>query len=113
MTEKSPPAPIGTPRASIADQSGTLDILTATYLVVRDSEESEVCDTEFFMYDGTRRSKIEIGDSKLSMTGSTVTANTSASTDFPKVTWKSRPSFRSSWNIQLWMDGKGGLRSCA
>ncbi len=65
MTEKSPPAPIGNPRAPIADQSGTLDILTATYLVVRDSEEGEVCDKEFFMYDGTRRSKIEIGEQKI------------------------------------------------
>ena len=65
MTEKSPPVPIGTPRAPIADQSGTLDILTATYLVVRDSEEGEICDMEFFMYDGTRRSKIEIGEQQV------------------------------------------------
>ena len=61
QTEKSPPARIGAPRASIAEQDGTLDILTATYMVLRNSPEAELCDREFFMFDGTRRTKIELG----------------------------------------------------
>ncbi|MCE2523017.1 MAG: DUF3108 domain-containing protein [Rhodobacteraceae bacterium] len=59
--EKSPPAPIGAPKASIVGQAGTFDILTATYLVLRNSEMTEICDHEFFIYDGTRRVKIELG----------------------------------------------------
>ena len=61
QTEKSPPAPLGSPRASIAEQNGTLDILTSTYMVLRTSPETELCDREFFMFDGTRRTKIELG----------------------------------------------------
>lgn len=61
QTEKSPPAPIGSPRASIAEQQGTLDILTATYVALRSSPEAELCDREYFMFDGTRRTKIELG----------------------------------------------------
>ncbi len=61
QTEKSPPAPIGSPRASIAEQHGTLDILTATYVALRSSPEADLCDREFFMFDGTRRTKIELG----------------------------------------------------
>ena len=61
QTEKSPPAPVGSPRASIAEQNGTLDILTSTYMVLRNSPETELCDREFFMFDGTRRTKIELG----------------------------------------------------
>ncbi len=59
--ERSPPAPIGAPKASIVGQAGALDILTATYLVLRNSEMTEICDHEFFIYDGTRRVKIELG----------------------------------------------------
>ena len=61
QTEKSPPAPLGSPRASIAEQRGTLDILTSTYSVLRSSPETELCGREFFMFDGTRRTKIELG----------------------------------------------------
>ena len=61
QTERSPPAPIGSPRASIAKQHGTLDILTATYVALRSSPEEELCGREFFMFDGTRRTKIELG----------------------------------------------------
>ena len=64
-TERSPPAPIGSPRASIAEQQGTLDILTATYVALRSSPEAELCDREFFMFDGTRRTKIELGPKQL------------------------------------------------
>ena len=61
QTEKSPPARVGSPRASIAEQGGTLDILTSTYMVLRTSPETELCEREFFMFDGTRRTKIELG----------------------------------------------------
>lgn len=61
QTEKSPPAPFGSPRASIAEQHGTLDILSSTYAVLRSSPETELCGHEFFMFDGTRRTKIELG----------------------------------------------------
>ncbi len=60
--EKSPPDILGTPRASISKQRGTLDLLTMSYLALRDVELGEICDKSFSLYDGTRRSEVVLGE---------------------------------------------------
>ena len=62
--EKSPPSPVGAPRAPISEQTGAIDVLTMVYLIIRDGNENDLCEEEFILYDGTRRSWIELGGRK-------------------------------------------------
>ena len=55
---RSPPVPVGKPRSPLFRQEGALDILTTTYLLLKDTQASELCDHDFFVFDGIRRSKI-------------------------------------------------------
>ena len=43
------------------DQGGTIDPMTAFYIVMRDAQADEICDREFSMFDGRRRSKVLLG----------------------------------------------------
>lgn len=53
--------PARTPRPGDVDprtQRGTLDPMTAFYKVLRDVPRSELCNIDFFMFDGARRSRV-------------------------------------------------------
>lgn len=57
----SPPAARVETEVDHLEQGGTIDPMTAFYLVLRDSREEEICDFEFSMFDGRRRSMVSLG----------------------------------------------------
>ena len=47
--------------ADPAEQGGTLDPLTAFYILTRDAPDEELCGVSFHMFDGSRRSRVDLG----------------------------------------------------
>ncbi len=56
--QSSPPKPVGTPRAPLNKQAGTVDPLTAVFVIVRDANKDELCDQDYAVFDGVRRTRI-------------------------------------------------------
>ncbi len=56
--QSSPPKPVGTPRAPMSRQAGTVDPLTAVFVIVRDVSRDELCDQDYPVFDGVRRTRI-------------------------------------------------------
>lgn len=51
--------------ADPAEQGGTLDPLTAFYILTRDAPDGELCGVSFHMFDGARRSRVDLGTPQL------------------------------------------------
>ncbi len=47
--------------ADPAEQGGALDPLTAFYILTRDAPDGELCGVSFHMFDGARRSRVDLG----------------------------------------------------
>ena len=82
-------------------QGGSIDPMTAFYIVLRDVKTEELCDIEFSMFDGRRQSKVLIEPPVWSRGNATCSASyvrvagfsereTSERTEFP-ITFKYRP----------------------
>ena len=61
LVEKVPPIDESKPLLDPLEQAGTLDPLSSLYMIFRSSAKADLCDKEFFLFDGVRRAQILMG----------------------------------------------------
>lgn len=61
LVEKEPPIDETTPLLDPQEQAGTLDPLSSLYMIFRSSAKNELCDKDFYLFDGERRAQISMG----------------------------------------------------
>ena len=61
LVVKEPPIDESKPLLDPLEQVGTLDPLSSLYMIFRSSVRNELCDKEFYLFDGERRARISLG----------------------------------------------------